>query len=335
MSSYTFTAIPFRPIEALIDNYGHPTLLVGIPLFLLQIGMFVVTGTLHPRYVEAVGENPMGITGAALMIALLPTYLLICSVAALRLRRRLHRIIASHIDEPEIHKQYRLRGIHLWPLGILFGWLNLSVNAPTQYMTFPSDSPVFTLGIVMLTAQIIMWTIIGLVLFLVIQESIALHHLGSRVRFSLYKLEELNGFGETALNSFLMIAGALSFTTLQALDLEFRWVNYRNGLIIGIPLALILVPLPVWSLHVRIKNAKKKLLEEIEKRVDQASTELSGESLHEMNALLVRREQIQKLRNWPMNITIASKFMIYAFIVPAAWVGAALMEILLDFILGV
>jgi hypothetical protein len=53
-----------------------------------------------------------------------------------------------------------------------------------------------------------------------------------------------------------------------------------------------------------------------------------------MNALLLRREQIHKLRNWPMDLTMFSRFFVYAFIVPLAWAGAALMEVLLDRILG-
>jgi len=334
MKSYEFTAAPFRPIEVLLDKHAHPGLIVGVIVFLLQIGMFVLTGSLHPSAVEEINENPMGITGAALMIASLPAYLLVCSIASLRLRRRIHATIARLTEESVAHHELRRRGLRLWPLGIIFGLLNASLNLPTYYLSFPKESPVFILGVVLIVSQYFMWVVVGLVLFLIIQESVVLHHMGKRVRFSLYKLEELNDFGETALNSFLIVAGALALTTLQSLDLEFRWVNYRNGLIIGVPAALILVPLPVWNLHRRIRKAKEELLEKIDEKIEESSTALSGDSLHEMNALLVRREQIQKLRNWPMNITIASKFMIYAFIVPAAWAGAALMEMLLDFALG-
>ncbi|MDG1025528.1 MAG: hypothetical protein P8N94_12635 [Gammaproteobacteria bacterium] len=61
-----------------------------------------------------------------------------------------------------------------------------------------------------------------------------------------------------------------------------------------------------------------------------SSTALDSESLVRLNGLIARREQVQHTRTWPMDISIFSRFLFYVFIPPLAWLGAALMEVLLD-----
>ena len=106
--------------------------------------------------------------------------------------------------------------------------------------------------------------------------------------------------------------------------------NYFNAFLITMPAILILVPLPIWSLHRRIRTAKRNLITEIDEEIRNASKIISGDELQKLNALLQRCEQIQKLRNWPMGLTIVSRFALYVFIPPLAWAGAALMEVYLD-----
>ncbi len=50
-----------------------------------------------------------------------------------------------------------------------------------------------------------------------------------------------------------------------------------------------------------------------------------------MNGLLARKSAIQAVRTWPMDLSIFSRFVLYVFIPPLAWIGAALMENFLDF----
>ena len=127
-----------------------------------------------------------------------------------------------------------------------------------------------------------------------------------------------------------MIVGALAITTLQSIDQVFRIENYLNAFIVTIPAIFILVPLPIWSIHRRIKREKTKLIAEINREIKQAPRDLVGAELQRLNLLLQRREQIQKMRNWPMDLRIAYRFVLYVFIVPLAWTGAALMEVILD-----
>ena len=127
-----------------------------------------------------------------------------------------------------------------------------------------------------------------------------------------------------------MVVGALAITTVQSIDQEFRAVNYVNGLIVGVPAALLMVNLPIWSLHRRLLKAKATALAEIDEAIANANKTVEAENLLALNALLARREYIKGLRNWPMDLSTFSRLLLYVFIPPLAWVGAALVEFVLD-----
>jgi hypothetical protein len=328
------TVLPLQPVETLLSRNRYPVLTAGLALFVPLILLFGASGAIYPADIEPWDENPIELTGLFLMMAVLPTYLLMCFVAARRRSHQTHEFIASHLPDNADHDRLRNLWMNCWPLGIVFGVVMGLSNTNWASLNFKLDSPMATVSYCIAIGQFVMWHIVGLVLFFAVQEALALNRFGRLVKVNLYNLDSLNGFGRNALNNFLMIAGALALTTLQALDQEFRWINYRNGLIVGIPAALILVPLPIWNLHRRIVAAKQELVGDVNRLIESTSTELTGEGAEAMNSLLLRREQIQNLRNWPMSLPMATRFVAYAFIVPMAWAGAALVEFMLDSVLA-
>ncbi len=324
--------IPLRLVDWLLTNVRYPALLVGgcvaVPLIVLPS----LTGAIYPDEIEPWSSNPLEMTGLFLMLAILPGYLLMCLVASQRLANCNREYIAQNIAEPTRIKELAEAWYPWWWLAIPFGLINIRLNVGTLILDPGSSAFAVSAGIIF--GQWILWTVVGVVLFFTMLEGFILHRMGKLVPINLYDLNSLNGFGKNALNNFLMIAGALALTTLQSIDQRLEWVNYRNGLIVGIPAAMILVPLPIWALHQRIKAKKQALLEQLDVKIRSASTSLAAGDLERLNALLVRKEQIHKLRNWPMDVSIFSRFFVYAFIVPLAWAGAALMEVLLDNLLG-
>ena len=93
---------------------------------------------------------------------------------------------------------------------------------------------------------------------------------------------------------------------LQSLDREFQWVNYANGLYVGIPAAIIVVILPTWTIRKNIRTEKAQALSAINTEIQLTSTELDNDSLVRLNGLLARRNQLQHTRTWPMDISIFS-----------------------------
>jgi len=170
----------------------------------------------------------------------------------------------------------------------------------------------------------------GIVLFFAVNEGLTFNRVGRWVRIDLYRPDTLNGFGRAALNYLLMVVGAMALTTVQAIDQEFRAENYLNALYVAVPAALVLVTLPIWPIHRRMRTAKRVALAELDAEIARARQGLDAESLGRLNALLERRAYLHALRTWPMDLAIFSRFVLYVFIPPLAWAGAALVEMVLD-----
>lgn len=151
-----------------------------------------------------------------------------------------------------------------------------------------------------------MWLTIAVTLFSVFNDDVLLYQYGKSVRVNIYDLDRLNGFGRAVLSQFLMVAGALAMSILQSLDREFQWVNYANGLYVGIPAAIIVVILPTWTIRKNIRTEKAQALSAINTEIQLTSTELDNDSLVRLNGLLARRNQLQHTRTWPMDISIFS-----------------------------
>ncbi len=325
--------LPLRAVDWLLANTRRPVLVTGGAIFVPLMIIFSVTGAIYPADVEPWTDNPLEMTGLFLMMAILPAYLIMCLVGFRRLNLSNHEFILHNSEEPDQLQHILARWYRWWWLALVFGVVNIFLNVGT--VNFSPSSSMFVISLCIVLGQWAMWTAVGITLFFALHEAFILHSMSAKIRFNLYDLNSLNGYGRNALNSFLMIAGALAVTMLQAIDLELRWYNYRNGLLVAACAAVILLPLPVWQIHQRIKSAKRRVLKEIDEKIRQTSTALDSEELDLMNSLLMRREMIIKLRNWPMDLSIFSRFVMYAFIVPAAWAGAALMEVFLDSALGI
>tara|TARA_B100000315_G_scaffold252408_2_gene289122 strand:+ start:282 stop:1223 length:942 start_codon:yes stop_codon:yes gene_type:complete len=307
-------------------------LLIGGSVFVPLILLYYVTGALYPApEVEVFGSVPLELTGIFLLASIMPSYLLMCLVAGIRVNNNTHAVIATLVEAPQEAQLLRYRWARLWPLSVFPAMVfALTSNIEWQILSFDSASNRFVISLTWVFSQFFLWSIVGLVLFFSIHESLVLNNLAKKVRVDLYQLDSLNGFGSAGLNSFLMLAGALALTALQSIGQGFRFDNYVNALIVVIPAALILVPLPIWRIHRCMLAEKKSLLQGIAIEIQGASSALEDVALHRMNALLQRKEQIHRLRSWPMDLSIFSRFVLYVFIPPLAWVGAALMEVFLD-----
>ena len=196
----------------------------------------------------------------------------------------------------------RYRYASYWPLAIALGIINaVASNITWSTLIFDSGQDGFVASICLVFGQLVAWGCIGLILFFNIQQGMALSRLGKLVRIDLFNL---NSFGRAGLNGFLWVAGALALTTLQALDGEFRLDNYVDALTVGIPAAIVLIFLPIWTVHSRTRSAKTVLIGEISEEIAQSSRSFDNDSLLRLNALIQRRDQILSLRNWPMDLSI-------------------------------
>ncbi|MEQ9023300.1 MAG: hypothetical protein RLN82_11160, partial [Pseudomonadales bacterium] len=294
-----------------------------------------VAGALFPSADAYLWGDSLEMTGIFLLLSLMPPYLLMCFLASLRSSLRFHEALQTLVEDADNFLTQRFRYARYWPIAVLLGAVyGMAFNVFWPSLEFSEFGPRMVVSVALVFGQLFMWCIVGLVLFFRLHEGWLLHRVAAKVKIDLYNLDVLNGFGRESLNNFLMIVGALALTTVQSLNQRFEISNYMYALLVGIPAAMILVPLPLIAIHRRIRAAKKIHLQQINREIVVSSRQLDNPALTRMNALLQRREQIQSMRNWPMDLSIVWRFVLYVFIVPLAWAGAAFTEVFLDAILG-
>jgi len=300
--------------------------IIAIPLLVL----FVSAGGFTPMPEYPLWNSPMEIIGVVLLLTILPAGLLMWFTAWLRSSESLFLDIRSQMVAAELQVE-RYQFGQYWPVAVVLGVafaLYGSVNFSS--LVLDPESEIFATSMALAFGQIFMWAIIAVTLFFVLQDDWLFYQYGKLVRVNIYDLDKLNAFGRAVLSQFLMVVGALALTTLQSLDRQFQWDSYVYGLYVGIPSAIIFVFLPTWTIRKNIRKEKARVLDSINAEIQLSSTELDSESLLRLNSLIARREQLQHTRTWPMDITIFSRFLFYVFIPPLAWLGAALMEVMLD-----
>lgn len=320
---------PVNIAQGLLANLQRPVRSVGFLVFGSLLLIFLASGAALPDRQSGPFADPIETLGSFLLFSLLTPYLWMCLLAGLRGNNLTHRQWAAAL--PAAGLAHRYQHISWWPLALLLAVVFALIgNINWNSMELQPGQPGFITSAMLVFGQVIMWASVGLVLFVSCHECWVLGRMGRVVAIDLYDLDALNGFGRAGLNSFLMVVGALALTTIQSIDQEFRAENYLNGLYVGVPAAIVLVALPIASLHLRIRALKRQALQELDIQTHAVSRSLDQESLLRLNALLQRREFVRGLRNWPMDLSIFSRFVLYVFIPPLAWVGAALVELVLD-----
>lgn len=325
------TPAPVRLLKYAIKRFSYPIPTVGAIVGIPLISLFVSSGGFRPMPEYDLWDRPMQVVGLFLLFTFLSMAMLMWFTAWIRSSEALFADIRSQMHGAEELEINRYQFGKYWPIALVLGILfAIFGNLDTDSISLDYSSEIFATGLALAFGQIFMWSTVAVTLFFVFYDDWLFYQYGKTVRVNIYNLDRLNGFGRAVLSQFLMVVGALALTILQSLDRDFQWENYANGLYVGIPSAIIFVFLPTWTIRKNIRREKTRVLNLINTEIQLTSTELDSDSLVRLNALIIRRDQVQHTRTWPMDITIFSRFLFYVFIPPLAWLGAALMEVMLD-----
>ena len=189
-----------------------------------------------------------------------------------------------------------------------------------------AGEPYTVLDVGVVLGNVFIWLCIGLFASWRVPVSMALRRFGAGLDVDLYQPERLTPLANLATKDVLIVAGAMAFMPLQALDAEFRWVNYQAGLIVGIPIAVLLLFTPLSGIRQALIRSKSARLAELTEMIEQTSRE----DVAQLEMLSSHRARVKSISNWAVDFGLATKIFAYAVIAPLAWVGAALVENLVD-----
>ena len=313
-----------------------PGLAVALALLVALAVIYWISGALRPTTLPEYASSPRQITGMALMLILVPVYLV--AAASLAERRSLalvEEIRAGLTDSTEADAAVRaiLDGLRrTWlpgsAAGLAMGMLNTQLIA-----AFTGSNPILE-GTISL-GQLLMWWLVGLLLGVRIETSRAFRQLGAVVELDLFHLGRLRALARSGIIDVVIIAGALLLTPLQSLDAEFRWYNYHFPLLVAAPAAVFFFVWPLGLVHRRIRrerDARVAALEEQVRTLAARSTTLEASA--QLEALLAHRDRLHNSSTWPFDMRLLSRAVLYLIIPPLAWAGAAIVEQVVDRFVG-
>ncbi len=196
------------------------------------------------------------------------------------------------------------------------------------------------------------WHIAGMTLFgLVVWPTLYLVAGASRrfsmcgrhlVRVNVLDLDSLAPFARVALRSSLGILGSTPIVFVPialAGASQSAWLASLAIFAPAVGLAFVVLLAPSWGIHRALQDAKASELGRVRGAIS-GDTEALRESPLARHAaslsileLLAYRDRIESLREWPFDASAVRRFGLYLLIPLASWVGAALVERLVDFVI--
>ncbi len=110
---------------------------------------------------------------------------------------------------------------------------------------------------------------------------------------------------------------------------QIQTVDFVPALVVTVPVALVVLLLPMWGVRAAVTAAKRI---ELDRLTELANTAEQGSDRHMLVSLY--RRQIADTPEWPASAGAASRVLFYVVIPPLAWIAAALVQDLVSNVLG-
>ena len=161
--------------------------------------------------------------------------------------------------------------------------------------------------------------------------------LAERIEVDLLDPHALTPFGHMAVSSMLVTIGAMASLAITWLSgTTSPWATLPGLMLLSGTLVYLLVR-ALWPVHVLLRDARRDELDRLQTRIDGLrvmGAAPDDETLIAIQGLLVYRREVLSVREWPLDFGVVARFGLYLFIVPMTWVGAALIEYVVGFVIG-
>jgi hypothetical protein len=187
------------------------------------------------------------------------------------------------------------------------------------------------------------WIVLTLSLAALLDNALVFRELARYTRINLLQPQHLRPFGTVAVVSTLAVIGIQAAFPIMFVDSGLNATAYIPGLIPTAAVMFLLAALPVWPIHGRLTEAKALTLAAINQRIAAVeSTDApvpenamgedaeTNKTLAQLAPLLTYRQEIDQVSEWPFDVGVVTRLGLYLIIPPLTWVGAALIERLVD-----
>jgi hypothetical protein len=217
-------------------------------------------------------------------------------------------------------------GLSAW---LLQSWLLLgSVAAMTNALTSSLTELAMALG------PLPVWLFMSCAIQALIDNARLFRRLAGSVEVNLLDPTSLHPFGRMAVSSTLVVIGAQALFPIMWLDADTDPWTTIPGLLATTVAMVFLFLAPVWPIHRAVRRAKRQELERIRQQIAALARAGGEPSYPALAPLLTYRREIAAAPEWPFDLSIVARFGLYLIIVPLTWIGAAVIERLVDTFLG-
>ncbi|MEZ5558177.1 MAG: hypothetical protein R3E86_06470 [Pseudomonadales bacterium] len=297
---------------------------------------FWVAGVFGADYLEQPGASYSAALFFSVIIAyIVPMFHFICERTHAALDQ-LRGVLDIDADQLAACQQRIYRKPIVWFVVVLalgnLAWILQSLmlfGSPAEFFHQVSESAAVAAVVL---GTVLVWNVMTLVLGALIDSARLFGHVARYARVELLDPARLRPFANIAVLSTLSIIGAQAAFPIMLLQSELDSAAFVPGFIAtSVPLVLLAV-LPVWPVHARIAAAKQALLETLNQRIAElpAPDPRRPESLARLAPLLTYRREILQAPEWPFDMGNLTRLGLYLIIPPLTWIGAALIEHLVD-----
>lgn len=308
-------------------EWRHTQLTLGLVVLSGLSFLHLVAGSFDPGNLPWYFSSESEFLGMVLLVILMPAYIAVVGVYGLRRSRELAVIVDS---TGTTNLTTIVTQIPFWPtaamgfIGFLYAVIfNIHGNL-LNFFSVDAIERAISIG------QLAIWILLGCLLAIRGRIAIAFRRISEQVAVDIFEPTNLKPFAQIGLIDVLTITAGMVLSSVQSMDFSFRFDNYGKALIIVVPAMFYLAIYPMWGIHKKMKQMRQQQLEELNALIFKSPKDLGTTNMNQLESLLQRRERVSSAATWPIDLATLQRFLFYIIIPPLAWIGAALVEFVIN-----
>ena len=179
----------------------------------------------------------------------------------------------------------------------------------------------------------LVWLTVTCVVHALVDNARMFRQLAGDVPIDVFNTPALIPFGRMVVSSTLVVIGAQAMFSIIWLGGDISVWSTIPGLVPTTVALVYLFVAPLWPLHKRLKRAKLEQLSLVQQQINRLPR-ASNSNPAEIGLLLALRREVTALAEWPLDLGVVARFGLYLVTVPLTWIGAALIENMVDMLIA-